>query len=162
MSDSSCNTAEVNLIKEATMDDELARSGQGKRRHSLSPPLSPAKRRFHSSFVDEEQIGQGFIVSADPPPYFTAMAENNLRSSADIFSYISELDLEAAFKTENMSEYTPETGKLNHSMENSDPLGSGHARSQENYWTGYVNLGRLVLILTGLLLLNTTLTSFFV
>ena len=55
-----------------------------------------------------------------------------------------------------MSEPQPD----NVSMENHDLLKSRHTRSQTNYWTVDMNLGRLVLILTVFLLLTMALPVF--
>lgn len=68
---------------------------------------------------------------------------------------MNEPDLEeAAFKTENVTEHIPESGKLYQSMENYCLLKSGHAQSQGKYGSVTLNFSKLVLTLTALLLLT--------
>lgn len=147
-------------MNEETIRDDIARPGQGKRRYSQLSLLSPAKRQLHSSFLEGEQTEQSYMASAEPPPYFTVRMENAMRSSADIDSHISELDVEAACKTGTMSEYTVKIAKPNHSSENHDSLKSRHPLSHETYCTLYLKLRRLALILTAILLLIVILPVF--
>lgn len=147
-------------MKGTIKKDDSARSGQGERRPTWFSSLSPATRQSHSSFLEGDQTESSFMVSAEPPPYFTPRTKNTLRSSADIDSHMSELDVEAGWKTETNPDYTVKIAKPNHSSENHDSLKSRHPLSHGTYCTLYLKLRRLVLTLTAILLLIVILPGF--
>ena len=101
--------------------------------------------RFHSSITDEDLMGPSSMISDDPPPYFTAAAKNNMTSSEDMNKNMSKPESDAIFQPNHLS------------TDNYHPLKSKHTQSPKEYWTVSLKLGKLILLLTVLLLLTMTL-----
>lgn len=87
-------------------------------------------------------MGQSSMISDDQPPYFTAVAENDMTSSGNVNKNLSEHDLDASFQADNSS------------MNNHHLLKSKHDQSPNIFWTVIFNSGTLLFILTVLLLLT--------
>lgn len=93
-------------------------------------------------------MGQSSMISDDPPPYFTVVAKNDVTSSEDVNQNMSDPELDATFQPDHLS------------TDNYHLPNSKHAQSPREYWTVSLKLGKLVLLLTVLLLLTMTLPVF--
>lgn len=93
-------------------------------------------------------MGQSSLNSDDPPPYVTAETENDMTFSENVNKNMSEPELDATFQPDNLS------------REKYHLLKSKHTQSPKEYWTVSLKLGKVVLLLTVLLLLTMTLPAF--